>query len=117
MHTTFETRSEEYKRNFVVVVGKNILGITIFLQLKQCDGRLLSIRVPHDFSRAVRGLEDVKLWKGKLCTHSKWYTHILYTHDTCDVYTQYEHTMSCMLVLLYLYMYPSLTHLFYLFSI
>ena len=35
--------------------------------MKQCSDRLSLIRVPHDFSRMVRGLDDLKHWKGSIC--------------------------------------------------
>ena len=31
---------------------------------KECNDRLTKIQVPHDFSRAVKGLDQIKLWKG-----------------------------------------------------
>ena len=34
------------------------------IQLKECNDRLTKIQVPHDFSRAVKGLDQIKLWKG-----------------------------------------------------
>ena len=36
------------------------------MQLKLCEERLTSIKVPHDFNRAVKGLTHVKHWKGRL---------------------------------------------------
>lgn len=33
------------------------------LQMNQCDERLTRIQVPHDFNRAVKGLNHVKHWK------------------------------------------------------
>ena len=35
------------------------------IQLKKCNDRLTKIQVPHDFSRAVKGLDQVKL-----CIHN-----------------------------------------------
>lgn len=35
-----------------------------YIQLKECNDRLTKIQVPHDFSRAVKGLDQIKLWKG-----------------------------------------------------
>lgn len=38
----------------------------IHLQLKECDERLLSIRVPDVISRAPKSINDVSKWKGML---------------------------------------------------
>ena len=46
----------------------NVLSYTCRLnfvvQLRECNDRLTKIQVPHDFSRAVKGLDQIKLWKG-----------------------------------------------------
>ena len=54
------------------------------MQQKQCDERLLMIQVPHDFSRIVRGIEDVKHWKGTTINMYTKCSHIRYTFSASE---------------------------------
>lgn len=38
----------------------------LYVQLNECNERLLKIQVPHEFSRSVKGLDQIKLWKGMM---------------------------------------------------
>ena len=44
------------------------------LQIKECDGRLLSIRVPDSLSRTPKTLEEYHHWKGTW--HSMCYKNV-----------------------------------------
>ena len=59
--------------------------------MKYCDERLTKIQVPHDFNRAVKGLSQVKQWKGLFilpcmhtCTHCIFLCIYKYTMTTCS---------------------------------
>ena len=54
------------------------------LQRKQCDNRLLAIKVPDIISRPPRSLEDYSHWKGMRWEHAHNYAAV---HVDCYLYT------------------------------
>ena len=45
--------------------------------MKECDKRMAEIKVPHDFNRAVKGLTNVKYWKGETFYECMCNTHLM----------------------------------------